>query len=151
MRIFLHPHCKIMAECSVCFESSKNVKSLLCHESHKLCVDCMAKIAETSNNCPMCRSDSIMVERFRRKLPEMEMELDDDSTREVTIRYVFNGSKVVAQVSDNVDYLSVFQYNILCKQAMSTVYRCNVTMNKPYTKTHKNPKILRNKPKNLHC
>ncbi len=44
-------------ECCVCYEKKSNMLELNCHNTHIVCDTCIKTWTNTSNNCPLCRSN----------------------------------------------------------------------------------------------
>ena len=68
-----------MKECVICMEETDHLP-LMCHDTHVVCGKCMPSLAKTSDLCPVCRADTVMVERFRHKLPMKESETTPEPT-----------------------------------------------------------------------
>ena len=92
----------MISDCLICFENVETF-SLICHNDHRMCKDCLVSLAKTSDNCPVCRADSVIVERFRRKLPENTSEIsDDDEAEEEYTIVLFTGEVVTVHGYDEL-------------------------------------------------
>jgi hypothetical protein len=77
----------MLYECPICMEMNATV-SLVCHKDHKLCIGCLSELSKTSDNCPICRDSSILVQRFIQPLPhkiQEENENENENSESVVV------------------------------------------------------------------